>query len=453
MVLCANGGVAGAEEGGRVHGLTCGLVSLRWLLHVVAKPVLSGDWQRIVDAYGARDAMTLAEVVAAGQEMGLHLSGWEMTLDELGAKGTPAIVHLKTGHFVTFLDVTDGAARWLDDGGAPRVAPAREFADRFSGYCLLPTAPPGQTSPRLAFADLHHDAGRLERESAARYCFVCTNVSELPVRVAICRTSSDCTASIEGPEVVAPGAACRVEVEGRAPTDASAVRFWVELASDDPGRGVRYLTLDALGPIGLTVSPERVGGAVKRGRGAVWRLSLRTSARTTVRAVATDVPHIDAVAGTPVGSGPEGVGLRIVPITLTLPADAPPGRMAGQLTITTDDPDTPVLAVPVAVRVLGWVTTRPTDLFFGEVRAGRKVVQELVLSAEDYPNLRIIAATSDVPGLVTERPIPRADGTYALMVRLEPQPPRGVVQGTLSIVTNVRGEEVILVPVYAHVAE
>ena len=123
-----------------------------------------------------------------------------------------------------------------------------------------------------------------------------------------------------------------------------------------------------------------------------------------------------------------------------------PGHPAADIIVSTDTGQAP-LRVPVAVEDAPAVGLTPQECFFGFVSAGEQPRQGVTVSLP--PPFVVEAARSDARGIAVASPARAGDGWRIAVLLTAPDP--GVVDGTVTILTDMPGAREIRVPVYAHV--
>jgi len=431
----------------------CGLQSLKSLVSALGSATRSDQWLWVVEAYSDRRTLSFEDLRDAAALMDTRLTGWQATTEELRAIGEPGIVHHKGGHFSTLLDVTDGKVRWLDGGLRMNVTPIEEFAETFSGYCLLPagSGKSRQPSAQVRFLESDHDAGRVARESMVTHAFECTNVGRSPHRIGIGRTSSQCTAAVDGSSLIHVGESRRIELA--APGGIGHAVHWAQVVTSDPATPIQYLTMRAYSPRPVSVSPPQVTAVVERGQAVLQTLRVRGPVELVVEEVAATPEFVTAAVDLSQAYASPSRDVGAVPVLLSIPEDAPVGVSTGQVTIKTNDPRSQVLAVPMTVDVRGKVRSRPSQLFFGFVTRGSSAKRQLRISAPQFPGFRVQRVEYELAHIILHGPTRASARSYTIDVTISPTAPPGVIDGNLYITTNVPGEERVGVPLYAHVTQ
>jgi len=143
----------------------------------------------------------------------------------------------------------------------------------------------------------------------------------------------------------------------------------------------------------------------------------------------------------------------ILPVLVAIAANAPAGEHAGEVTVTTSDPQAPVITIPVSVRIRSRVTLTPPDVFFGKVRPGATVETYLGLTVPEGLDLPVPQVTCDVPGVSVSQPRAAPEGGCLIKVRFRPECPSGVVEGTIILAIPAPVNETLEVPVFALVTD
>ena len=385
--------------------------------------------------------------------MGVPLTGWRMTLDELAEAGRPAIVHLRPAHFATLVDLTNGNARWLDSPAGVRVTPLAEFRAVYTGHCLLaPSAKPhAGPAPHLSIPEVDRDAGDVTPASLLVHDFHCRNLGNGPLALAPLSHSPGSSVEVSAGTGLPPGGSARVRLTGLA--EDARVLHWAELATNDPERPVVYVTLRARCRPAVSVAPSALMIATRQGSPAARTLWVRGPTDLVVQESAASPSVFEASVMASSERTLTREGLKLIPVVVTLNGKASAGRTTGEVTLRTSDPRTPMLVVPITADVKGEVRLDPVEAFFGLVRAGAASTSTIAATAAGFPDFRVVRVECDLQHVVAGPPVRQDDGSYRAEVRVDPGAPPGVMEGTIWLTTNVPGEERIAVPVYAHVVE
>ena len=446
-LVCQTGPSTAESRSGAVER-TCGPRALRALAELLDVSVPPQDWMAATGKLGQHE-VSLADLVEVGREIGLHLTGWRLTVDELLQRNAPAVVHHSYGHFSTYLDCINDSVRLLDGGGDLQVVSRDEFRETFSGYCLLPT-PDRHPSHACAllFDEVDYDAGTLEEPTAA-HVFQCRNVGPAPITVQAAPFSSACATAIVGGATLPPGAPGAIIVEG--PVDAEGTAHAVKVLSDDPGQPVRYLSLRVRKRLPVSYGPRQMLLACGRGQERTVTVLVRGSSDLRILDATSSNKALTVSVGTR-GDRPTA-DADSIPVRATVSAKAPVGRHLGDLTLKTNDARTPVIVIPATVELRGCVEVAPARLFLGEVRAGRSAERRVRISSPGRAGFRVERVECQLPGLRATVVPGAGAGTYEAIVELLTAATPGVIDGAVVAITNIPGEERVLVPVYVHVVE
>lgn len=133
-------------------------------------------------------------------------------------------------------------------------------------------------------------------------------------------------------------------------------------------------------------------------------------------------------------------------VALTLRTDAAAKSYKGDMTLTTNDPNNPVVAVPYDLLLQAPLTASPDVARLGAVKVGAEAEKRVILKASQP--FRIIGVDGQGDG-VTANPLrPDAVPVHVLTVKVQPAQP-GVVQKTLTVKTDLAGGAVVSVRVEA----
>src|SRR5215472_6863034 len=86
---------------------------------------------------GGRDGTTAAQILEAGQQLGLRGRGVRVTVDNVHTIGAGAILHWEFSHFVVFDHKSGDDFYVVDPGLGRRRVPASDFSTAFTGIAIL----------------------------------------------------------------------------------------------------------------------------------------------------------------------------------------------------------------------------------------------------------------------------------------------------------------------------
>jgi len=428
--------------------LNCGLNSLRALMSLTGAPLAPGKWVEVARAFSA-ETLSMKELRQAASALGYPLKAWQMTAEELGEAGLPAILHLREQHFCTFIDSVGGLVRSLDEGGRVRVSGMKEFSEHFSGYCLLPEDRQPRPRPVLVLKEVHHDLGEVHQD-AVQHHFVCQNRGETPLRVKAAPLSPQVEVALASDGILQPGQSATITLKGNALRHRAV--YGAKVLTDDPSVPVQCLTLSYRVPVPVTFAPARVVLRTRRGVESRGHIIIRGPADLEILDATTTDPGVIALAVPPAFKDDPDQG-KIVRFPITAGSHAPAGKHTCLVTIKINDPRKPVISIPVEVEVTGFVSRTPRMAFFGFVPQGKSPVQQIVLACTQQPDFAVLGVKCALAGVEVQKPVQLENGRWSCVVRVRPSAPTGIIEGAVVIETNVPGEEGIEFPVYAHLTE
>jgi hypothetical protein len=134
---------------------------------------------------------------------------------------------------------------------------------------------------------------------------------------------------------------------------------------------------------------------------------------------------------------------------LLVAEDLPVGRTTDRVHIEVTGGDQPEITVPVTIEVRPRLAVTPGQAFFGLVTAGTPHTLTLVARCRGGDAFRLTAARTQQEAL-TVRLVQRTPEEWRIEVVLLPTKP-GIIETTVTLTTDVLGEEQLKVPVYAEV--
>lgn len=205
------------------------------------------------------------------------------------------------------------------------------------------------TPPRLTAAETAHDFGQVQQGAPVEHVFDLGNGGGMPLTLIDLRTACDCTATIEGPRDLPPGAHAAVRLRCDTSAAPGPQRRTVTVYSNDPERRALLLALTGTVALVAAADPPRVYlGPVAAGSDAVRVVALRAG-NNGVRFLGVEGgapqlrPHLEDVDD----------GRALV---LDTAATAPLGPFQTVLRVLTTSPARPVIEIPVA----GTIDAAPT---------------------------------------------------------------------------------------------
>ncbi len=306
----------------------------------------------------------------------------------------------------------------------------------------------GQEWATKMFATTSHDFGTVARGQRTEFEFALENLYVEDVHIASVRASCHCTT----PEIKTETLKTHQKGAIRAKFNTAAFLgqrgatltvtfdkpFWAEVQLNVRG----FIRSDVL------LQPGSVDfGSVEQDRGGESTLTINHTGREDWRisAVRSGNPHLSATA-TELARNVAQVTYQIV---VRLDRHAPTGYLAENLTVKTNDPQSPEIQVHVDGIVRDRVSASPTLLFLGVVEPGQKAIKQIVVRGEEPFHVK--KATCDGSGFEITAPDGAAEKPLHLVpvTFVAPQGP-GRVETTIYIETSLGA--VTPVRAYADVA-
>jgi len=138
-------------------------------------------------------------------------------------------------------------------------------------------------------------------------------------------------------------------------------------------------------------------------------------------------------------------------IVYTMPARVCPGVYTDTVSIMDKTEKHILVNVPVRQEVQADLVVRPWPAFFGFVAPGGKAEQAVTLRSRSGADFTVKSAVADKDVVKLGTPQQR-DGTWVVPISVDTSQP-GVIDATVTVTTDVPGEETLPIPVYAHITE
>ena len=127
------------------------------------------------------------------------------------------------------------------------------------------------------------------------------------------------------------------------------------------------------------------------------------------------------------------------------------GEIEDQLSIKTTHPERPLVTIPITGHIRGDLRLTPPGVFFGFVKPGAEAKQSVTIGSRSFEPFVVRSVTSDSPKITAGKP-ENNDGVWSIPVSVDTSAD-GVVEGSLTVTTDVPGEETLEIPVYAHIID
>lgn len=303
--------------------------------------------------YDEKKGTTLLGLQNAAKAKGLEALGVKIGVEELAGIKTAAIACLWGNHFVVVEAGDAESIRVTNPPDEPRLVKKEDFKKVYSGFALvvakdarlLPT--PKAQGPDLRFEGYVWDFGVLDEGEHIEHVFKCRNVGNEDVVISSVKAScGDCLVPVGGPQTIPVGGSGEIKAVLTTVDQRRRVVAELYVSSNDPISPVVHLGVTGyVRSERFPSSPGRVNfGRPRRTQtlsAEVYVPSFEEE-RIEIASVYSDSPYVTAEVLPSKHKDRPGCF-----ITATLKPDAPLGNIKGEVTIHTDDPDQPLIEVPV----------------------------------------------------------------------------------------------------------
>lgn len=290
------------------------------------------------------------------------------------------------------------------------------------------------------FAESGHDFGPVPRGAVVRHQFVMTNRLSEPVRILDVRASCGCTTGRALAEQVGPGqqAVIEAQMDTRNFVGVKATTLTVTLVTASGRQAEARLGVRSTILSDVVLNPGTLEfGTLSRGQEAELRLEIdRVGAPNwRIERMLASQRLSQAIEATLYESYRTGQGVGYVLVAKVRP-DAAAGWIREEIQLRTNDPETPVVPIPVQLEVRGRLTATPAL-----VSLGRAIPQARVLVRGSQP-FAITAIEGAGEDLEVRGGGDGAKAVHVLTIAYRPQEAEGsgVSRRTLRIVTDLPGE-------------
>lgn len=286
-----------------------------------------------------------------------------------------------------------------------------------SALCLLsvvaapcaPSAPkPDAGEPKLVMEKTEFDAGKVAVGEVIRVVFPVRNAGRAPLH--IFDIKKDCGCLVPSfDELILPGETGHVKVALRSAGFQGPVEKHVYMETDDPVAGSVSLTIKAIVPRAVEVTPgTEVQIRVTRGTPATTEVTLRSTDEMPLAIGEIESPLSYVTAEVlPGGHDDHEARLR-----LTVTADAPTDTFETLIAVNTGHFRLARVGLHVYVQPAAAVTVQPTHLSFGRVRPAEKGPISRVLTLARASGSFHVLKTEDSLGCLHLEVLPGGDDSF-----------------------------------------
>ena len=385
-------------------------------------------------------ALPLTTLRSAAQDLGIRTLAASVTLDEIHALNRPCLVALQEPErVVVVLDVLGDAVQIACEHGVS-VHERASLGQQARFASLVPQAPQGG-HPRAVVSGSHRFFGEISVNAEVAHAFEVRNEGSAALALAVVPPScGTCVSGSVSPASVPPGGRATVRASFRARQFGPVVAS-LKLRTNDPLRAVVALAVSASVTKGLLLDPPSLTVRLDRATSKTANVRVHLPVGCQILSVTSTLPFVSGSA--------ERVGednTRSVWISrITVNASATPGVFEGSIAIARSLPGAPPITVPIRVSVIPGIQVAPRELFFGSLKIREPMERELRITSRNGKAFGVTGIVVPHPWLSVGKPEP-VGGGFRVKVVAEGQA-QGMVEGTITVRTNVPGEESIEIPV------
>jgi hypothetical protein len=307
----------------------------------------------------------------------------------------------------------------------------------------MASAAPAATWAEAMFEGLTHDFGSVPRGPAVTHYYRFTNNTSSTVRITSVNVSCGCTTATALQNYVKPGesSAIQAQMDTRRFVGPKTVTIYIRF--DQPAWEEVRLSISANGRDDIGMNPESFAfGPVARGTTPARQTIVSFTNGTQLTNVAAESNYVQLQAKQVQGNG-FGVNYEV---TATLRADTPVGKWYTDVWLTTNNPSTPRLRVPLTVDVEASLNFSLTTMALGQIQPGQPVEKRVIIRGSQPFRIKTIEGTDDVISAKVQTGDDKALPAHVLVITVTPNGP-GDIHRTLKIVTDLATDNTAELPV------
>lgn len=307
--------------------------------------------------------------------------------------------------------------------------------------------------PRIRCPKPTFDFGEAPQNDKVDIEFTLENTGKSQLDIIRVHPTCGCTVASPEKDKLAPGESTIVKATFNTQTFEGVVTKSIVVESNDTTNARYSLTITGRVSQAFRPSVKEVNfGTLRKGTklpDASFDVVMTGGIRSTILDVQSDHPLVRAKFD----RLPDGGPVKGYRITASIDGAPPVGQLRGTLTIITDLASQKQFSVGFTAVVDGEIAVKPRQFNFGSVKAGdTSVVREIEISKAGDSALKIEALELKPEGLFKAELVEVTAGReYKVKVSLLPGIKAGYQRGTLTIRTNVPGEDALSAYFYAMV--
>jgi hypothetical protein len=264
-----------------------------------------------------------------------------------------------------------------------------------------------------------HDFGVVPRGTQLEYRFPMTNIWAVPIDIVEVRQSCGCVHAEAHPQHLGPRESGYLEVhmDGTRFSGPKTVTIYVRIGPQFTSTAT--LQVSATSRMDVVFNPGEVNFGVVAGGATspepqVVDIEYAGNMNWKVTDISTNGAPVD-VSFSEFNRQPGRVGYHI---TVTLKPDAPPGLIKQELTVNTNDPNSPKVPLLLEATVQAALAVSPHSLNFGVVKVGSTIVKRVVIKAAEPFSIPSVEGIGE--GVDVDLPAGAAK-TQILTVKYQPE--------------------------------
>lgn len=306
------------------------------------------------------------------------------------------------------------------------------------------------------FQESGHDFGPVPRGAVVRHPFVLANRLREPVTILDIRASCGCTSGRASAATVPAGGSAVVEaqMDTRNFAGHKATTLTVSLVTASGAQAEVKFGVSAEILADIVLNPGTVDfGAVSKGQAPNQVLTIERLGAPSWRFTRMDAPAalraaVDAQLVETYRSA-QGVGYSL---TVTLKPDAPAGFLRDQVTIHTNDPESPTVPVLVTASIRGSLTASPPLLSMGTVASASGAQGRILVKGSAPFEITALEGSGDGFALTEAEPGRKALHVLTVTYRPDEGTTRGDLRRPFRVTTDLPGEPPLDVAATLHVS-
>lgn len=298
------------------------------------------------------------------------------------------------------------------------------------------------------FPDRSHNFGTVARGSKVRHSFPVVNSTNQIIHIKGYQTKCGCTDVRLGAKDVPPGTQTTVEAvldttnfQGYKPSG-------LTLKLDRPVEVDIDLNLTCFIQSDLTLAPGQVDfGIINRSAGSQAELNLTYSGAQPNWAISSAFTVSDHVTATLQEQGRSAGGPLVYRLAVKLKPSVPVGFFKDEITLKTNDPNTPAIPISVAAVVQSNVVATPSVINLGAVRAGESIQRTFVVRSSQP--FKVVSAESKQSEISVGAAPDQAKPLHAMSFTFKAPTNPGSFNSAIEVLTDLKDEPATKLMVFA----